>query len=469
MLKLKIRHKLFLTLFITSALVAGGLFFFLQWSFDRGFLNYINSQELRQLDVMAEELATFYRKTGSWMGLQDNHFLWMDMQRQVFRPKLPENAADLPTGPPPPHEPSGITRRLVLLDGDGNRIIGGGPFELESDFTTLPIQSGAVTVGHLGLIPITEVSSTGELRFVKEQQTTFALVAVMMLAISTIFTFPVAIHLLQPINSLTEGTMRLIGGKFSTRIPVTRSDELGRLSEHFNILAMTLEKNEDSRRRWIADISHELRTPLAVLRGELEALLDGIRSTGPETLEPLHGEILHMERLVGDLYELSMSDIGALTYRKVPMDAVGILQGAVELFEKRYAEKGLEIVLDIPGAPVPLLLGDPDRMQQLFSNLLENSLKYTDAPGTLTIRIRGTDRRITFSFEDSAPGVTAEQLPLLFERLYRTDPSRQKRRCGAGLGLAICTNIVEAHQGTISSYNSPEGGLGIRVELPVTA
>lgn len=493
-LKLRIRHKLFLTILLTSSLVAGGLFLFLQWSFDRGFLNYVNNQELQQLNTMAEALTGMYDAESGWEKLQDNHMLWLAIQRDLFHRQLREVMESVRDkergqrdpffrqgkevregGPPggrfgekhvPPVDPVQFGRRLVLLDEAKNRVIGGPP-ELETDIATIPVKVEGVSVGYLGLIPASEISDSGDLLFVREQKETFALVAVMMLGISILLTFPVTIHLLRPINYLTEGTRKLIGGKFVTRVPVTSGDELGRLSEDFNILAMTLEKNEKARQRWIADISHELRTPLAVLRGEMEALLDGVRKTGPETLEPLHGEILHMQRLVNDLYELSMSDIGALTYRKVPVDPIGILHGTVELFEKRYAEKGVELRLNLPENSSQSMLGDPDRQQQLFTNLLENSLRYTDSPGMLEIMAEESGEAITISFQDSAPGVTEEQLPLLFERLYRTDPSRHRAKSGAGLGLAICTNIVEAHQGKVSSYASPHGGLGIEIELPV--
>lgn len=478
-LRLKIRHKLFLTLLLTSSIVAGG-FFLLQWSFDRGFLDYVNSQELTELQTMAEELAKYYNREKGWETLKDNHHLWINIQRGLFHKQLKKTMALRKENSPPPQPPPRsllppidkpppldnieFDRRNVLYDLEMNRIIGGPP-ETEFEANTIPIKSEGDIIGYLGLIPALEISNSGDLLFVKQQKITFAVVALMMLGISLLLTFPVTIHLLRPINHLTEGTRRLIAGKFLTRIPITSRDELGRLSEHFNILAMTLEKNEEARRRWIADISHELRTPLSILRGEMEALIDGIRATGPDSLESLHSEILHMQRLVGDLYELSMSDIGALTYKKVPVDPFGILSGAVELFEHKYMEKGLELRFTIPEGFNGSILGDPDRLQQLFTNLLENSLRYTESPGMVEILARESENNVIITFEDSSPGVTEEQLPLLFDRMYRTDPSRHRAKNGAGLGLSICTNIVEAHQGRISSYSSPHGGLGIRIIL----
>jgi two-component system sensor histidine kinase BaeS len=485
-------------------MVAAGLFLFLQWSFDRGFLNYVKGQELDQLDQLAERLSGYYAEQGNWQFIEGNHHLWVRLHREIFILKgrldqgMPSQAGRFQQQNPPPRDPLGmggrqqdpqpadalgmegrqqelppvdpveVGARIVLFDADKHKIIG-GPLEEMGNLTLRPISHQNKTIGYLGLIPVTEVSYSGDLRFVQQQTQTFGLVALIMLAVSLLLSYPVTVHLLRPIRQLTDGTLRLIGGKFKTRIPVTTGDELGQLSAHFNILAMTLEKNEKSRRQWVADISHELRTPLSVLRGEVEALQDGIRPLGPKTLDPLHSEIMHLERLVNDLYELSMSDIGALNYKRIAVNPVGILAGTLELFEQRFAGKGVEITTSIPEDFHDALLGDPDRLHQLFTNVLENTLRYTDAPGTLNVSVKKKNEYIVIDFQDSAPGVKETQLPQLFERLFRVDQSRHREGSGAGLGLSICQNIVEAHLGKITGYASSLGGLGIKIELPLSS
>ncbi len=479
-MKLRIRDKLFLTLLLTSTVIAAGLFLFLQWSFDRGFLNYVKDQEMAQLDLLAEKLTTYYAGHDNWHFLDDNHFLWFKIHSEVFwspdrpeprlRPQKHRPFPD-PEGPPPDIDRPDIESlrgRIILYDADKQKVVG-GLYGDKTDLKLRPITYNKKIVGYLGLLPVTEISASGDLRFVQEQTKTFALVTLLMVAVSLLLSFPVTIHLLRPIRQLTEGTLNLIGGKFTTRIPVTTGDELGQLSEHFNILATTLEKNEKSRQQWVADISHELRTPLAVLRGEVEAIQDGVRKLTPETLEPLHGEIMHLQRLVNDLYELSMSDIGALAYKRIAVNPVGILAGTLELFEQRFSTKGITLSADLPDKFPDSLLGDPDRLHQLFTNVLENSLRYTDAPGSINIRIENDHTMVAIVFEDSSPGVNEMQLTKLFEKLYRADPSRSREGNGAGLGLAICQNIVEAHLGKITAYASPFGGLGIRIELPLSS
>jgi two-component system sensor histidine kinase BaeS len=228
-----------------------------------------------------------------------------------------------------------------------------------------------------------------------------------------------------------------------------------------------LQQNEASRKQWIADIAHELRTPLAILRGEIEALQDGINQPDASTLASLHQEVSHLQRLVSDLYDLSMSDSGALSYRKESLDLIALLQETLTLHSTPLQEKGLHIGLAGLSQQPVRIQGDPQRLQQLFKNLLENSLRYTDKPGQLQVSTQLQASMVTLVFADSLPGVPEDALPHLFERLYRVESSRNRATGGAGLGLSICYNIVEAHGGKISAAHSALGGLEIRVNLPL--
>lgn len=215
----------------------------------------------------------------------------------------------------------------------------------------------------------------------------------------------------------------------------------------------------------LADISHELRTPLAVLRGELEAIQDGVRKFTPETVASLQAEVGTLTKLVDDLHQLSMSDEGALAYQKAPVDLIPLLEVAGGAFRERFASRGLKLQFSLPDSIT--VFGDRDRLMQLFNNLLENSLRYTDSGGSLQISAGQRDKTVRLTFADSAPGVSDDQLQKLFERFYRTEGSRNRASGGSGLGLAICLNIVEAHNGRIIAAHSPFGGVSITVELPL--
>ncbi len=508
-MEIKIKHKLFFTLLFTSFVVASGMFLFMQWSFDRGFLNYVNTQELEQLDELAERLTVSYGEHDNWRFLMDNNTLWGQLQRNSAlpsqsewrnRPPPPPHWNEAGTGeppfrpetdpnetlfrhqsnrdlfqperfppPPPPPEPGnqrGVAPRIVLFDAEKKKIIG-GPYDMKDNLSLHPFTYQGEVIGYLGLIPAKELSDAGDLLFVEQQTESIALVALIMMVLSLLLSFPITNHLLRPIKALTEGTRKLISGQFKNRIPITSKDELGQLSYDFNSLAMTLEENERSRQQWVADISHELRTPLAVLRGEIEALQDGVRQSGPKALESLHGETMRLERLVNDLYELSMSDIGALNYKKVKVDPVGVLEETLELFGQRFTQKGLTLTTQLQKNLSFSLLADPDRLQQLFTNLLENCMRYTDSPGQIDIQLEHNRSAMIFHFQDSAPGVPSPSLKKLFDRLYRVAGSRSHAQKGGGLGMAICKNIVEAHQGRIAASHSKLGGLWVRIELPI--
>ena len=234
-------------------------------------------------------------------------------------------------------------------------------------------------------------------------------------------------------------------------------------------MALTLEQNEKARRLWFADISHELRTPLAVLIGETEGLLEGIREITPEAVRSLHGEALRLNHLVDDLYQLALLDLGKLTYHKETFDLTGLIDSVIETFAPQSAAKGIALSRDLPQAPWKTVHADRQRLRQMLVNLFDNSLKYTDPGGAIMVRLLYTDGRAVIELEDSAPGVPCGQLERLFDRLYRVEGSRSRASGGAGLGLAICKSIVEAHDGAITARQSSLGGLLIRVVLPLAS
>jgi len=275
---------------------------------------------------------------------------------------------------------------------------------------------------------------------------------------------------LAPVKRLMFATHRLAGGDYTTRVAAGRRDELDRLAGDFNVLADSLQRAERSRRDFIADISHELRTPLAVLRGELEAIEDGVHAFDRHSLASLQTEVAMLNKLIEDLYELSLSDVGALSYRKVPADIGQLVRASVEAMRESFRAKQITLSLTLPepsaqestnGAAGMIFQVDPARFVQLLKNLLLNSLRYTDPGGSVCVSVTVVPRGWQLDIQDSLPGVPAEALPHLFERLYRVDESRSRQSGGAGLGLALCRAIVTAHGGTTIARPSPLGGVWI--------
>ena len=201
------------------------------------------------------------------------------------------------------------------------------------------------------------------------------------------------------------------------------------------------------------------------MRGELEAIEDGVRSLDHASMKSLQAEVGMLSKLVDDLYELSLADVGALTYRKSECVLNDVLKESLAMFQERCNAAQLHIDMELPAPPL-VLEADAKRLQQLFSNLLENAVRYTDPGGRVEIRASQEDDAVCVSIMDSAPGVDPQQLPRLFERFYRGEASRNRASGGAGLGLAICHSIALAHGGSLTADHSPLGGLWLNLRLP---
>jgi two-component system sensor histidine kinase BaeS len=472
-MRISIKYKLFFNTVLTTFIAVAGMYFFMQWSFHRGFLNYADSQELQNTTSLSDRLLELYIRNGGWDALRDNATLWRSIQSEV-RPNRGTTSTSqerpaVAMQPAVTTDPLRVGPRTLLLDADKHHIVGGNNRvkDISSQkMSMVPIEYEGDTVGYIALLPLEELTDTTDILYVEKQTRIFGLIALAALLVAVLLSIPLIHHLLVPVKALIRGANKLTAGDYTVRIPATTGDELARLSEHFNLLATTLERNEKSRRQYMADVSHDLRTPLAILLGEIEAIQDGVRDM-EKTLPVLHGEVTHLNRLVGDLYELSLSDIGALSYRKHTIDPVVALEQALEQYTPRMAARDIRLSSRLPEEGTLALSADPSRLQQLFTNLLENSLRYTDAGGRVEAAMHREDRKLSIIIRDSAPGVPDASLSKLFARFYRVETSRNRERGGSGLGLAICWNIVEAHEGNMEARPSALGGLEIEVTLPL--
>lgn len=480
-MKISIKYRLFLAFLLATCTLVGCMFLVMKISFDRGFLRYINNLEQARLSQLSDNLQMAYNSHGNWEFLRDNPAAWFRLLADTLpenlslprpRRKLEQRPQDeaVPGFWPPRRKmrrtPHQFEWRVVLLDSDRQLIF--GPQHYRQRVTPKPLITGEQTIGYLGLLPPPFIVNPLQQQFIQKQRHSFAIIALIMAAAAALLSIPLAQRLVRRITNLAAATHQLTAGQYETRVPEGGSDELGQLAQDFNSLAQTLEKNQQLRRQWVADISHELRTPLAVLRGEIEALQDGVRSQSSQSLSMLHDEVMHLNRLVEDLYQLSLADINALSYCKESTDLGETLRQAVETFRGEFADRGIELNCEIPAANTLLMQGDKRRLHQLFSNLLENSLRYTESGGKLNIQMASITDQIIIHFKDTAPGVPADKVGHLFDRLFRVEGSRSRSTGGAGLGLALCKTIVEAHDGTITARPSPLGGLWVETVLPLT-
>lgn len=479
-MRISIKYKLLLAMLSAHLLVYAAMYSVGYYNFQSGFIDYISRIEERQVPLLVKGLEDFYATTGSWDPLRRGGKFVELLRTSIessYDPQIATRRSER-INPTPigfsssdwyyTSEYSPARPYLHLLDAQQNILLGEERFFTQAA-TLNQIRVNGSIVGYLAVTSRQELSETADLLFAEQQQNSFFVLAVIMVFISALIAFPVAIYLTRPVMRVVAGTRALTNGDYARRIPVRGSDELSQLSADFNTLALTLDQNRTARQQWIADISHELRTPLAILQGELESIQDGIRPMDADALDSLHLEVTHLNTLVNDLHELSLSDLGALVYQKQVVNITEILEQSVDLHEQTLKRQNLRLTLRITSSKpdnVMLISGDPSRLQQLFDNFLQNSCRYTDSGGEIHIQLREHGDRIELEWYDSAPGVNNTDIAHIFERLYRVEMSRNRAKGGSGLGLAICQNIVHAHDGTIEASHSPLGGLKLTLSFP---
>jgi two-component system sensor histidine kinase BaeS len=268
-----------------------------------------------------------------------------------------------------------------------------------------------------------------------------------------------------PFGDLIEAAGKVEAGDYSVRVEVPRRGwrELRVLIDSFNSMTARLETDEEQRRTLLADVSHELRTPLAVLRGELEAMVDGVHPIDEAHLVAAVDQIGMLTKLVEDLRTLALAEAGTLGMHPEPTDLSILCHEVATSFERLAAEHDVRLALSMPG-DLPLVDLDPLRIRQVIGNLVANALRYAPAGSAVSIAARTTPSNVEVRVADAGPGIDPELLPHLFERFAKSEDSR-----GSGLGLAIARRLVEAHGGTISARRPEAGGTEIVVTLPITA
>ena len=443
--------KLFLAVLVACTLVTSVQTIVMRETIQKGFLKYLNDQGVARMERFVPNLEAAYRKHGSWTFLENNLHEW-------FTALLPQSNEF----PMTIADQTGATVRIGLLDDRLQHVAGNldvGPSSL-----LRPVKVDGRVVGWIAMVPFQQILSANDLQFVEQQRKAWLIIGIASLIIILVLTAFLTRPFLKRVRRLASATHTLAAGEYSSRIEDNSQDELGSLARDFNRMAQAMEKNEQARRTFMADISHELRTPLSIIKVEVEAIIDGIRQPTPQSLEAVNQEVTRLDKLIDDLHDLSLTDIDTLTYDQEPVDVVTILDITLRAIQGKFEAAGLRLEKQLPEQPL-ILNGDEGRLQQLFSNLLENSLRYTQTGGEVRVQCTSDNGRVRILIDDSAPGVAHDQIPHLFERFYRVDASRNRARGGSGLGLAICRNIVEAHQGTIEASASPLGGLRIVLTL----
>ncbi|MGB8713243.1 MAG: ATP-binding protein [Onishia taeanensis] len=452
--------KLFAVILIVNVAISGLVFVGVSRSINNGFIDYLETTQAELVTNLASALGEEWGRHSDWQWLRTDPRAWRELVRNQLWPE----------GHPPP---VGIQRDMtrardfVLHDENGLPVIGlpprhdSNPARLE----WIPIRHEGRQVGTLGYVPPDQLMEHMEKIFLEQQQRNLGIIVASLVLASLLLAGGLSWWLGRRTQSMALATRRLTQGDYGARLTERGRDELSRLSQDFNVLAETLEANRESRQRWVTDIAHELRTPLAVLRGEIEAMQDGIRPLDQDNLTSLSQEVGQLERLVGDLRLLAQSDAGALEVSLAPLDLADSLRGRLEDAKGWIAEHDITLASDIQG---PMMIrGDAQRLRQLWSNLIDNTLAYTTAPGELRVHLKVNGQQARLIWEDSAPDVPKAELERLTQRLYRVEGSRSRKSGGSGLGLSIAAALVSAHGGTLNASASSLGGLCWTIDFPL--
>ena len=284
-------------------------------------------------------------------------------------------------------------------------------------------------------------------------------------ALGTLLVWLLSRRTLAPLQTLGATAQRLGRGDLSSRAETTGPTEIRKLAESFNVMAEGLEEAERQRRNLTADVAHELRTPLSNIQGYLEAIKDGVIQPTDETIDTIHGQAVHLSRLVEDLRLLAQVEAGALHLQMHPTQVEALLQSCVEAVRPRAEAEGVHLSLEVERT-MPSINLDTTRISQVVGNLLENAITHTPEGGSVSVSAGAYDGGVELSVADTGHGIAPQDLPRLFQRFYRADPSRDRGTGGAGLGLTIARRLVEAHTGTIEANSVLGEGSRFSIRLP---
>ena len=443
----------FLLVSVTGAALASGIAY---WQTVNQFKQLVFDQAR---DKFIADATFYYQVNGTWNGVLD-YFRLRDTAPRPNNPPLPGPA----TGQQNPQP-----FVFLLADADGRVVIPAGPHRLGDRLPAaaiaggMPVEVNGQRVGTVLVIGSPPPLGTLEQQYLARTNLALLYAALGAAAVALVLGIVLARTLTHPLRDLTTAIHAMARGDLKQHVHVKSKDELGELADAFNQMSADLDRLSQSRRQMTADIAHDLRTPLTVIGGYAESMRDGVLQPTPERFDAIHTEVQHLQRLVEDLRTLSQAEAKELSLNREPVSPSALLERMAQSYRPLAAKQEINLKTETESG-LPDLHADPDRLAQVFGNLISNSLRHTPQGGEIVLFARGEEKAIVLGVQDNGSGIAAELLPHVFERFRRGDPSRQDG--GSGLGLAIAKAIVELHGGTISAENNPDKGTTVKIRFP---
>lgn len=417
-----------------------------------------------QTAMIKEAAQTYFTTNGTMDGFFDYY-----SKLSQFQPNEPQTGS--PNKPPQSHEFRGVNG---LVDTDFNALIPMPGFEIGQTVPSAKIeQKIAVEVNGetvAWILPDTNHQfklSSEEQLFLERTTLAIGLAAAAGILIAVAMGFLLAGGILKPIRRLTKASRALSHGELNQQVPVTSSDELGQLTSTFNQMSSDLARVDAQRKQMTADITHDLSTPLQIISGYIEMLEDGEVTLSPERLEIIKTEIENLRRLVGDLSTLTQVESGALEIQLQTIPPGQMLERIAQAYHPIAAHQNVLFSMDLQ-EDIPNIVVDEGRMQQVLKNLVDNALRYTPKGGQITLGLAADKENVQIKVTDSGTGISADDLPYVFDRFYRADKSRGGTPGKMGLGLAICKALVTAQGGEIHAESAGAGkGTTMVISFPI--
>jgi two-component system, OmpR family, sensor histidine kinase BaeS len=487
-MRARLAHQLTLLLCAAVGFALLSVALAVAWNLRSGAAHFIRDRETQRLERFARYVGDRAGVAASLPGLVNNRASMGEvvdgfLEREgVARPLIGESPREFggeperTSLPPLDRDIDAFRQHVQLLDAQAT-LLGGRALPTDAPLLTRPVVAAGRRIGSVRLA-LPEAPAGGDAEFLRRQYLGLAAAVAASLAVSVCAGVWVARRWSRPLVALQRAAREVAAGRFEIApMPASDTVEVAALSADVTAMAAALQRLEASRREWMAEISHELRTPLTVLQGEIESAIDGVRVPDLGLIRSLGDEVKHMAHLVDDLHLLAMADLGALPCRRIRVDPFATLTEIVARLMQQSSLQGLKASVDSAPTAAIEALWDTVRIEQMLRNLLQNSERHTARPGEVRVgwALDESMREVTLRIEDTAPGVASEDLPKLFEPLFRTDRARRRSPhrggsgSGSGLGLAIVQAIVAAHGGRVSAAASALGGLAITVQLPIGA
>jgi signal transduction histidine kinase len=454
---------------LITLLALGAVYTFAYWDVQRRFERFATVVADQRAQEIRNILAVYYHHNGSWEGIEQ-----LAMSRLEGRDRNAPPLGGLSRRPPRPEEADRrFAEPFILADHVGKILISDdlslvGKQIADADLERgLAIFVGAERVGTLLRGVFKPRFSPLEKQFLDSVQLSTLLAGSLALVFSVGLGFLLVRRMARPLSELEVAAGQIAQGRLESRVSVTSDDELGKLGQSFNQMADSLERSEALRRQMVMDVAHELRTPLMVQQSHLELLLDKVAETTPEQLQIIYEQNLLLGRLVKDLQVLAVAEAGELRIERTPVSVAALLNGIAEHVRPAMSEKKISLQIEAP-ENLPTLCIDRQRIEQILLNLLDNALRHAPSESKIQLCAELKEKEIQISVIDQGPGISADDLPYVFERFYRADKSRSRQSGGFGLGLAIAKHLVEAHGGKIWAENqASEQGAVFKLTLPV--